>query len=129
MPRPKKVSRILDKAESRLGALKAVSVSLDLGNGLTVETYEQLINETRQKLEVYNTALAVVNDASIAIGEGKTLLSEWSERMLMGVASKFGKNSNEYAMAGGTRRKDRKRPARRTVKTDSEDPKSQSPAA
>ncbi|UBF29335.1 hypothetical protein K9N68_16755 [Kovacikia minuta CCNUW1] len=117
MPKPKKISRILDKAESRLAALKAVSTSLDLGNGLTVESYEQLIQETRQKLETYNTVLATANDASIAAEEAETELSELSERMLIGVASKFGKNSNEYATAGGTRRKDRKRPTRRTAKS------------
>ena len=128
MPRPKKISRILDKAESRLAALKAVNISLDLGSGLTVENYEHSIQGLRQKLEAYNTCVAVVNDANIAVGEGERLLAELSERMLIGVASKFGKNSSEYAMAGGTRRKDRKRPTRRTAKTSSEDSKGQ-PAA
>jgi hypothetical protein len=120
MPKPKKNFRIVDKAESRLAALKAVSASLDLGNGLTVEVYEQIIRDARQKLELYNTALAMVNDANIAFDEVEASLAEWSERMLMGVGTKFGKNSNEYAMSGGTRRKDRKRPVRRTATASSE---------
>jgi hypothetical protein len=115
MPRLKKNSRVVDKAESRLAALKAVSASLDLGNGLTVEVYEQMIQDARQKLEAYNTSLAIVNDANIAFDEVEAQLAEWSERMLIAVAYKFGKNSNEYATAGGTRRKDRKRPVRRTL--------------
>lgn len=98
-----------------MAALKAVSASLDLGNGLTVEVYEQMIQDARQKLEAYNTSLAIVNDANIAFDEVEAQLAEWSERMLIAVAYKFGKNSNEYATAGGTRRKDRKRPVRRTL--------------
>lgn len=121
MPRLKKISRIVDKAESRLAALKAVSASLDLGNGLTVAVYEQMIQDARQKLESYNTSLAMVNETNIAFEEVEALLAEWSERMLIGVASKFGKNSNEYAMAGGTRRKDRKRPVRRAITSTAEE--------
>jgi hypothetical protein len=33
--------------------------------------------------------------------------------MLVGVAAKYGKNSNEYKMAGGVRKADRKRSAPR----------------
>ncbi|MDF5737696.1 MULTISPECIES: hypothetical protein [unclassified Nostoc] len=32
--------------------------------------------------------------------------------MLLSVAAKYGKNSDEYKMAGGVRRSDRKRPVR-----------------
>jgi hypothetical protein len=42
-------------------------------------------------------------------------LSDLSELMLLGVASKYGKNSNEYEMAGGVRKSDRKRSTRSVV--------------
>ena len=45
--------------------------------------------------------------------DGEKALADLSERMLGGVASKFGKNSSEYEMAGGVRKSDRKRPVRK----------------
>jgi hypothetical protein len=36
-----------------------------------------------------------------------------SEDMLIGVASKYGKDSYEYKLTGDTRRSDRKRPVRK----------------
>ena len=41
-------------------------------------------------------------------------IRDLSERMLAGVASKYGKDSSEYEMAGGTRKSERKRPTRKT---------------
>ncbi len=40
-----------------------------------------------------------------------------SEDMLIGVASKYGKDSYEYKLAGGTRRSERKRPVRKPKPT------------
>lgn len=37
-------------------------------------------------------------------------VKDLSKRMLTGVASKYGKNSSEYEMAGGTRKSERKKP-------------------
>jgi hypothetical protein len=36
-----------------------------------------------------------------------------SERMLIAMAAKYGKDSYEYEMAGGMRKSDRKRPTRK----------------
>jgi hypothetical protein len=47
------------------------------------------------------------------VSDKEQALSELSERMLIGVACKFGKNSDEYQMAGGVRRRDRKRVTRK----------------
>lgn len=41
-------------------------------------------------------------------------LRDLSERMLIAVAAKYGKNSYEYEMAGGVRKSERKRPVRKT---------------
>lgn len=42
-----------------------------------------------------------------------TLIRDYSERILLGVAMKYGKNSDEYEMAGGIRKSERKRPVRK----------------
>ncbi|MEH2215395.1 hypothetical protein [Nostoc sp.] len=42
-------------------------------------------------------------------------MADYSEKILLGVAYKFGKNSHEYQMAGGTRKSERKRAVRQGV--------------
>lgn len=113
--RKKSASITLEKAQTRLAALKSIDVGLDLGNGLTVKAYGQLIDDARQRLEAYNTALSVVDQSSNAVEDAEKVIAEWTERMLIAVAYQYGKNSDEYQMAGGTRRSDRKRPKRRGV--------------
>ncbi len=116
MSRQKKYTSIkLEKAQTRLAALKSINTALDLGNGLTVKAYSQMIEEARQKLETYNTALSVVDQSYAAVTDAEKTIAEWTERMLIAVAYQYGKNSDEYQMAGGTRRSDRKRPKRREV--------------
>lgn len=111
--RKKHSSAALEKAQTRLAALKSISQTLDLGNGLTVASFSQIIEDARQKLELYNTSLSAVDQTYTAMEDSEDIMAEWTERMLIGVASKYGKNSNEYKMAGGTRRVERKRPQRR----------------
>ncbi|MBM4025843.1 MAG: hypothetical protein FJ280_10625 [Planctomycetes bacterium] len=44
-------------------------------------------------------------------------LKDLTERMLAAVAARYGKDSDEYEKAGGTRKSERKRPARRGGKS------------
>jgi hypothetical protein len=111
--RKKQSSTALEKAQTRLAALKSISQSLDLGNGLTIGTFNQIIEDARQKLELYNTSLSAVDQTYTAMEDAEKVMAEWTERMLLGVAGKYGKNSDEYKRAGGTRRVERKRPKRR----------------
>ncbi|WP_199333572.1 hypothetical protein [Oculatella sp. FACHB-28] len=113
MPRLKRSSTVLDKAERRAAALKSISSSLDLGNGLTIETFSELIQDMQDKLEAYNMALSAVDAAHSKVEEVERSLRNLSEHMLLGVAVKYGKNSVEYEMAGGTRKSERKRPVRK----------------
>jgi uncharacterized protein YukE len=115
MSRKKKFnSTVLEKAQIRLAALKSIDAQLNLGNGLSVAAYSQLIEDARQQLETYNTALSIVDQSYTAVNEAEKVIAEWTERMLIAVAYQYGKNSKEYQMAGGTRRSDRKRPLRKT---------------
>ncbi|MBD2357551.1 hypothetical protein H6G41_23545 [Tolypothrix sp. FACHB-123] len=117
MSRAKRSSAILDKAQIRMAALKSIDTSLDLGNGLTVESFSEVIEDTRQQLEAYNTALSTVDQTRNMVAETEKMLAELCERMLAGVASKYGKNSDEYQMAGGVRKRDRKRNTRKVSKS------------
>ncbi|BAY60611.1 hypothetical protein NIES22_06700 [Calothrix brevissima NIES-22] len=54
------------------------------------------------------------------VAENEKRLAEFCERMLTGVASKYGRNSDEYQMAGGVRKSDRKRNTRKDSKSTDE---------
>jgi hypothetical protein len=107
-------SRTLEKAQTRLAAVKSIDPTLDLGNGFSVQTYATLLEDARSKLEQYNTSLSLVDVAYTDLSRTEKALAEWSEQMLIAVAYHYGKSSNEYKMAGGTRRSDRKRRPRKT---------------
>ena len=116
MPRRKRSSDTIDKAQRRIAGMRSIDASLDLGNGLTTDTFAALITESQQKLEAYNTALSIVDQTYNDILQAETVLAEYSERMLTGVSSKYGRYSNEYIMAGGT---PRRTPRRRTSQSTS----------
>jgi Cys-tRNA synthase (O-phospho-L-seryl-tRNA:Cys-tRNA synthase) len=118
--RKRYTSTTIEKAQARLAALKSINATLDMGNGLTVKAFGQVIDDGRQKQENYNTALSVVDQSYAAVSDAEKVIAEWTERMLIAVAYQYGKNSEEYKMAGGTRRSDRKRPKRREAQNSSD---------
>lgn len=108
MPRLKRNSKVLDKAEVRVAGMQSISDTLTLENGLSVEQFNAMIAEMRAKLTTYNTALSAIDKARSEVLELEQKLGDYSERMLLGVASRYGKSSNEYEMAGGVRKDRRK---------------------
>lgn len=109
MSRRKKTSAMLVKGEQRLAGLKSIDATLDLGNGLTPVSFEQDVNTLRLAIEAYNTLLSKVDEASNAIEQAERQVAIASENALLGVKIKFGKDSSQYEMAGGTRLSDRRR--------------------
>lgn len=105
MPRRKRSSATIDKAQRRLAGMRSIDPNLNLGSGLTTTSFAALIDDSQQKLEAYNTALSLVDQAYSAILQSEQILAEYSERMLTGVSAKYGRYSNEYVMAGGTPRR------------------------
>lgn len=108
----KKLVRVieLDKARTRLAAVKSIDPVLDFGNEITLALYETEITNLNEKLNLYNTALSTVDDLYNATTAQITVVNDLSERVLIGVANKYGKNSSEYEMAGGVRKSERKKP-------------------
>lgn len=109
MPRRKKKSAILAKAENRLEGLRTVDSKADLGNGVTLVTFNKEVNNLRQQLADYNTLLRKADDAANAIEATEKKLSVSAENVLLGVKMKYGKDSSQYEMVGGTRQSERRR--------------------
>ncbi|MEW6496815.1 MAG: hypothetical protein AB1589_30470 [Cyanobacteriota bacterium] len=112
MTRKKRTSRILEKAEIRSAGLKAIDPTLDFGDVRNLNNMAQLIEQLRTKIDAYNTALAVIDSSKTEIEELEKNLSDITEKMLIGVAFQYGKDSREYQMAGGVRKSDRIRKLR-----------------
>jgi hypothetical protein len=109
MSRKKRTSRVLEKAELRTSGLKAIDPTMDFGENRNLQSMIQLIEQYRTKIDAYNTALAVIDSSKVEMEELEKKLSDLSERMLIGVAFKYGKDSIEYEMAGGVRKSERVR--------------------
>ncbi|MGJ5675930.1 MAG: hypothetical protein ACR9NN_20320 [Nostochopsis sp.] len=109
MKQRKRNSIALTKAERRIEGIQMIHPELDFGNGLSIASYNTKILELRDKLAAYNQARAMIEKTQNALVEAERELNVYSEQMLLSVASRYGKNSAEYGMAGGTRRSERKK--------------------
>ena len=110
MTQRKRNSISLTKAERRIEGMQTINPELDFSNGFAIATYNTKVIELREKLAAYNQAQIIVDKTHNALIEAERDLNTYSEQMLLNVASRYGKSSDEYEMAGGTRRSDRKKP-------------------
>jgi uncharacterized protein YukE len=104
MARRKRNSSVLERADRRIESLQSISVELDFGEGLTIQAYTTTINDLRSKLAAYNTALSTIDKLTDDVNNAEKAVIAMSEKMLLGVGSRYGKNSQQYEMAGGARR-------------------------
>ncbi|MCC5667672.1 hypothetical protein LC653_28290 [Nostoc sp. CHAB 5784] len=112
MSRKKRTSRILEKVELRASGMKSIVPSIKFEQDYTLQKLIESIEQLRNKLDVHNSALAIVDSSLTEVEEMEKNLSQLSEKMLMVVAIKYGKDSAEYEMAGGVRNSDRLRKMR-----------------
>jgi hypothetical protein len=112
MARQKRTSRVLEKAHLRFSGLKSIVPNIKFDEDYNLEKMMVSIEQLRTKIEVYNTALSVVDSSITEIEEMEQDLRQYCEKMLMIVAIKYGKDSREYEMAGGVRNSDRARKIR-----------------
>ncbi|HJQ25205.1 MAG TPA: hypothetical protein VKA60_14900 [Blastocatellia bacterium] len=113
MSRARRVSKVLEKAQVRLASIRSINPQLDLGNGLTVASYDDSVTDLRTKLADYNQALAALDEKMNTLVATEKAVGDQTERMLAGVAARYGKDSSEYEQAGGKRKSERKFPSRK----------------
>jgi hypothetical protein len=117
MNKLKTTSTALAKAQQRLIGLRWIDENLDFGNGLSVSAYQTAIAAMQDSLEVYNNAQMAIAAAKQAMAAADKNLAQLNERVLVSVASKYGRDSIEYKKSGGIPSSERKRPTSRTRKT------------
>jgi len=106
----KRVSTVLSNAEDRARRLSTIEPDMELA-GLRLADYQAQIASGRQLLDKYNSLLTEADMMADQFDNQETVLRDLSERMLMGIATRYGKNSPQYEAAGGVRKSERRKPA------------------
>ena len=109
MARLKTNSKTFEKAFKRHAAVQSIDQNYDLGNGLIAKDYQQAITDVKSTMDDYNTTLSIADEKLNTLKEKEKSLKNWNERILNGVASKYGKDSSQYEQAGGVRKSERKK--------------------
>ena len=106
----KKDSKIIETAKARLAGLVTIDPALDLGSGKNIPAYETKITEAEGALAVYNQKLAELDRLYNAFLAKEKVLGTFNAEILAAVKGLYGRGSDEYEQAGGTRYSERKRP-------------------
>ncbi|MEH1829748.1 MAG: hypothetical protein V7L22_31185 [Nostoc sp.] len=109
MARRKRTSLVLERAVRRAASINSIDPNLDLGNGLTLPAFSTLIETMRTRENAYNTALSTLDKLYREMLEIESELGDMTEHMLMAVATRYGKSSVEYGMAGGIPKNQRRK--------------------
>ncbi len=105
MARLKRNSPALDKATKRLSGLRIISETLDFGNGITVADYDARIQTLQAQIANHNQLLTDLDASALQITMLEKDLQNYSEKVLISAAARFGKDSTQYVQAGGSPRK------------------------
>ncbi|MHC5726931.1 MAG: hypothetical protein ACYTXY_22890, partial [Nostoc sp.] len=91
------------------------------GNRLTLPAFSTLIETMRTKENLYNSALSSFDKLYREMLETESKLGDMTEHMLMAVATRYGKSSVEYGMAGGVPKNQRRKRLRGELLTSSDE--------
>lgn len=117
MNKLKTTSTALTKAQQRITGLRSIDENLDFGNGFSVSAYQTSITTMQDRLEVYNNAQLALTEAKKLMAVADKSLAQMNDRVLVSVASKYGRDSIEYKKSGGIPSSERKRPTARKPAT------------
>ena len=108
----------IDEAEARIAALRPIESQLDFTRTLSLKSYEDSIHTTRDCLTRFKALVAQLEAARRELNAAEAQLEEFNRRALQAVYLQFGGESEQYAAAGGTRPRGRKRAARQPDEQD-----------
>ena len=109
----KRKSKVLEKAQKRLAGMESIDANLDLGNGLTVASYQSEISGIEKTIDAFNKTKSDHDGLAVELKNSEKKLLDLNEKMLEAVGVKYGHDSEEYVKAGGKRKSERKRPVRK----------------
>lgn len=105
MARAKRSSVVIDKAMRRMAGMRSISDTLEFSDGLSLAEYHARIQALQMELLSYNTVLSQLDEMAGHVTLLERDLRSYSEKMLMSVVTRYGKDSLQYIQAGGKPRK------------------------
>ena len=101
--RKRNTSKTLDVALQRALSLEVIDPNIDLGRDTSLEKYRQQIQDMQDTLGRYNQGLSNADQLQKQLLQKERDLHDMNSRMLAAVAARFGRYSQEYQVAGGTK--------------------------
>jgi hypothetical protein len=115
MARKRRTSAPLETTRQRLAGLKQISSNPDFGGNLNATGGQAVLTDLSNELDGYNQDMAALDERQNVVDRKEDAASNWNKSILAAVGAKFGTDSNEYEMVGGTRTSERKRSPRKAA--------------
>jgi hypothetical protein len=109
MTRQQRASRILEKGQVQLLRLRSIDPLMDFGNDRNLTLLEQEIAELNADLIDYNDSITQLDTKKEKLDAREKNMNHLLDQLMLGVSGKYGNDSREYEMAGGTRKSNRVR--------------------
>ncbi|MDQ3802103.1 MAG: hypothetical protein M3384_21975 [Acidobacteriota bacterium] len=106
----KSATRTMNETEQKIAGMKSIEATLDLTGGVSVAAGEALLADARAALEDYNQTLALADEKLNVFNAKERVLRGFNKKVLPAVGLKYGTDSAEYEMVGGTRDSERAKP-------------------
>lgn len=100
-------------AKERITAIKQFNPEFNVGNGLDIKTYEDLMNRVISGNDTYNGLLIQADGVGSQLDIDEKELSDMNSRVLNAIGGIYGFDSIEYEKVGGVRTRDIKHPGRK----------------
>jgi hypothetical protein len=113
MARKRRTSAPLETTRQRLAGLKQITPAADFGGNLNAAGGQAIVTDLTDELAGYNQDNAALDERQNLIDRKEDGASNWNKSILAAVGAKFGTDSDEYEMVGGTRTSERKRSPRK----------------
>lgn len=113
MARKAKTDREIQKGRIRLSKVKSVEADFSANADVSVATMNAAITDAEGILDNYNQTLSSLDAQSNQYDLAIKKVNDIGERLLDAVGLKYGKDSDQYEMAGGTRKSEYKKPVKK----------------
>jgi hypothetical protein len=108
MARKRRTSAVLETARQRLAGLKQIASNPDFGGNLNAAGGQALVTDLTGELDGYNQDNAALDERQNVVDRKEDATNTWNKSILAAIGARFGTDSDEYEMVGGTRTSERK---------------------
>jgi hypothetical protein len=115
MARKRRTSATLETTRQRLAGLKQINPAPDFGGNLNAAGGQAIVTDLTDELDGYNQDNAALDERQNVVDRKEDAAGDWAKRVLAAIGARYGTDSSEYEMVGGTRTSERKRSPRKAA--------------